>query len=150
MTSGEAINTEKLLLSLDSAERRYPPGFNFEAEDERAHELARKVEELCPLRALVEDYSLNQDGSRFLRIALFYRPSVSPVGEIQISSFGRLVTLVNVFPQFVGSVIELTKECGYTFIDLVELDKIYSGSQKFFLGRTWYSRYFQPFYGATR
>lgn len=149
MVSKNTRNWDKvhaLLMNSDSPLKYYPANFDFKGEDERVSALCARIEQRMPLRALGEDYSLNQDGARFVKVLLLDKMALSVVGEIHISSFGRLATVQGVLPPYVSLVESVLNESGYIYLDREALERPYDGSYSDFVGESWYSRYFAPWY----
>lgn len=106
------------LLRIDTSEKFYPHGFDFKLEDARALSLSEYLERITGDKALVEDYSVNQDGSLFLRIAIHSKFSLGRVAEIQLSSFGHLANVLNGMPSYEVKIIEALKKMDYKYIHL--------------------------------
>lgn len=138
----------KLLESIDGPGKYRPEGFVPASEDKRAHSLGADIERAIRLRVLIEDYSLNQDGSRFVKIRLFERSTVADAGEIVISSFGDLATMENIQPAHQDMMVTLLEAAGYVYIPLAVLEGSYSGKHIGFVGETWYYRFFAPWFRA--
>ncbi|GLQ99388.1 hypothetical protein GCM10007863_38080 [Dyella mobilis] len=145
-----SANTDKyihgLLLSADSSAKFYPDGFDFAGESSRASSFAEHLQRTTGDKTLVEDYSANQDGSLFLRIALHSRLTLGKVAEIKISSFGRLATLVDCLPHYEPKIVDALGQFEYRYIPFEKVDIPYDGEEPAFKGETWYCRYFSPWY----
>jgi hypothetical protein len=137
-----------ILKEFDSSERFYPKNFDFRLEDKRAYSLAGRLEKAMKVKAKVEDYSLNQDGSRFLIINLIDENLSCDVAQVSISSFGRLVTIENASPKHLDMIKNHVMSEHYIYIPLKYLENMYDGNHQAFKGDNWYYRYFTPWYRA--
>lgn len=137
---------KRLLIKEDSAEKYYPEQFNCNQEERKALNLSARIEKYTGDKILMEDYSINQDGSLFLRMALHDKFSLEKIADIYISSFGGFATLNCQLPRYIEKIISQITASQYIYIPKEYLDDLYDGAHSQFSGGSWFYRYFTPWY----
>lgn len=136
---------ERLLVDADSPRKFFPAKFDIRAEYKKAQSLAQEVTRVTQLQTTTEDPSGFQDGSLFTRIIL-RGTSSEPVGQILLSSFGRLATMGGVRDAVAKKMINLLRENEYMYVPIEQLEAEYNGRFDVFKGTSWLNRYFSSFY----
>lgn len=140
-----------VLNSFDTEEMYAPIDFDRVGELERVHKFSALVKSISGLRADVASPSLFQDGPLFTKILLFNKSTADLPGQILFSSFGRLVTVLDMSsPDLVLMTSNICSESDYYFIHGRILSEGYSGGHIKFNGLSWMERYFSDFYNLLK
>ena len=138
--------SEKLLTS-DSPELYFPPGFDIEEEHKRVNSAAETLQQLLSEECYVDSPSKYQDGSLFTKIIIGSDAQKDLHVEILLSAFGNLATVYGELPAAERDlVVSWLNKFGYAFVPIVALMEKYSGKQEIHRGKRWLDRYFCEWY----
>ena len=141
---------ELLQASDDSTNFEAPPGFDWGGAILEVRGLQLKLELILQRKLELDDQV--QDASFFADLSYSQRvasDSIDLVFCFRFSSFGRLFTVYDTcseelrFPEpIIHRVIEIVEQEGHHYVDSETLDKPYSGTNLYFVGKSWWYRFF--------